>query len=276
MWKSGVKGLFDMSTKYSSSKRVYNDTDVTKKVFSTELISSLDRCVVQNVYCGNERVYFGINYNKYTSALQFQLDKNVKSVKQRLINVKMFRNLEKSEFCNIFFKLCTINNNNSDYRCKFISTNPRFDKHLIPFTRELYDFNKGLNSNHKSNNYMAVSGWKLQESDNDLIFFFVERRCYSDIAKLNIVRTAGLQIATDLGLRVLTKFQAHYDNDLRKVDAKKDIVPDFDSDDENEAQPLEGDEEYEYYDDEEEDSEYSEEDVEFEEDDQDATDKIKE
>ena len=68
--------------------------------------------------------------------------------------------------------------------------------------------------------------YKLQDIDNDLLFYFVQRKCYNDITRMTIVRTAGFQLATERGLLLLDKYQENSDNVIRTVN-ENDNIPEF-------------------------------------------------
>lgn len=200
------------------------------KRFTAELIPTLNRCMIASAFCAGDQIAFGIKYDKRSTALQFQLDSDNPLIKKRIVKIQMFRNLETCKFCNLFFNIETLKNDSSDFRGRFVNVNNNFSRYLLQFSKEMYDFQSN-DKGKSSNNYMTVSGWKLHDSDNDLLFYFVQRKCYNDVTKMNVIRTAGLQIATERGLDILEKFQNYYDSSIRKADPKKDEFPDFDEDD---------------------------------------------
>ena len=64
-----------------------------------------------------------------------------------------------------------------------------------------------VNDNPKKiNNYLLILGWKLHGYEDDLNFFFIQRSCMNNITKVNLIRTAGLQFATDRGLDALDQY----------------------------------------------------------------------
>jgi len=234
----------------------------TKK-FTTRFIPSLNRAIIIPMYCAGEQTWFGIVCDKKSSALQFQLDSNNPLIKKRIIKVKMYRNLEKCGFCNVFMNLKTETTPQKDFRSQFIGINPDYSKEIILFSKEMYNFNNIGNPSNRYNthhtNHLTVSSWKLHTSDNDLIFQLVQRACFNDVTKMSIIRTAGLLLGTDRGFRVLEQFENHSSNKLRKVSSDKDYIPDFTDDDtysDDEAEDVHDTEkldsdkiesEYEYY-----------------------------
>ena len=75
-------------------------------------------------------------------------------------------------------------------------------------------------------NYLYMRGWKIHGIEDDLIFFHVERKCYNNITRTNVIRTAGLQFSTKNGIDKLKEYQESTSNLIRKV-KDEDAVPDF-------------------------------------------------
>jgi len=198
---------------------------VRPRRFQIDLIPTLNRGILMSAFIPRSPLTFAIKYDKKSSALQFQLDSNSNLIKDRIVKVQMFRNLDTCEFCKLFFDMETISNESCDYRGKFRGVKPLYARHLIQFLKEKYDFH--VNEKGKpSQNYMLVLGWKLQDSDNELLYYFVQRKCYNDATRINIVRTAGLQLATERGLDLLDRYITDSDSRIRKV-VKQDDVPFF-------------------------------------------------
>ena len=173
--------------------------------FRVKLTPTLNRAVTFTSYPVGKKVDFATLYNKKTSALQFQIDTFSGVLRSKKIQISMYRNLEKCKFCQTFFNLVSERNDKIDFRCKFDGVNENFENDLFRFSSEKLDFQAG-NSNHPSKNYLLVLGWKLFGLEDDLIFYFVQRRCYNLVTKSNIIRTAGLQFATKEGLDSLNNY----------------------------------------------------------------------
>jgi hypothetical protein len=76
---------------------------------------------------------------------------------------------------------------------------------VITFLNERYDFQYNSSRNNPKNS-MQVYGWKIHGMEDDLLFFFVQRKCHHPITRLNIIRTAGIQISTPAGINGLNKY----------------------------------------------------------------------
>ena len=217
---------YDETIKYAD-----DEYDARKKIkkFTVDLIPTLNRAVIQSAFICKKPLTFAIKYDKKSSALHFQLDSNNSIIRDRTVQVQMYRNLETCRFARLFFDMETISSEGIDYRCKYRGVQPLYERYLIQFSRENYDYQ--MNDRGKpSQNYMRVFGWKLQDSDNDLLFYYVQRKCYNDATRTNIVRSAGLQLATKRGLEYLDKYSNSADVAIRRVN-KTDDVPFFAKDD---------------------------------------------
>jgi hypothetical protein len=197
-----------------------------KKRFMVDLIPTLNRAIIMSAFTSGKPLTFAIKYDKKTTALQFQFDTSNPLIETKTVEVEMFRNLDKCKFCNIFFKVETEKNSKKDYRGKFVKTKSVYDRHLIQFLKERYDLHVNDNMSKPSHNYIQITGWKLQDADNDLLFYFVERVCYNNISRMKVVRTAGFQISTKRGIQILDKYFEDSESMIRKVGVGDDI-PDF-------------------------------------------------
>jgi len=184
--------------------------------FKVKLIPTLNRGLIYTAFPSNSQVPFTILFNKQTSALQFSVDTQIDAIKSGKVLVSMFRNLGDCKFCKTFFKLDNIKDDAYDYRFKFIGINNIFERDLLKFSKEKLDLS--ISDQKKStNNYLLVLGWKLYDLADDIIFYFVQRRCYNNISRVNILRTMGLQFSTPHGLDVLNNYFENYENGIYKV-----------------------------------------------------------
>jgi len=181
------------------------------------LQSSLNRAIVYTAYPVGKPVNFIIYHHKKTSAIQFDVDSKSYPIKSGMSSIAMFRNLSTCKFTKTFFKLEDLKTENYDYQCKFGGVDRVYDKHCFPFLKEKLDLQAG-NSNDPSTNYLLILGWKLFDLDDDLIFYFIQRRCFNNISRVNVIRTAGLQFATKRGLEILDKYVKDSDNMVRKAE----------------------------------------------------------
>jgi len=89
---------------------------------------------------------------------------------------------------------------------------------MYQFTRERLDFQMNTNGGgNKSNNYLMIMGWRIFGLEDDLLFFFIQRKCYNTVTRTNVIRTAGLQFATKRGTESLEKYYNQSLNSIKKV-----------------------------------------------------------
>lgn len=180
------------------------------------LLPTLNRGIVYTAFPGGQPVPFTILFNKQSSALQFSVETHSDSIRNGNILASMYRNLDSCKFCQLFFQLQSIKDDRYDYRFKFAGINRIFERDAFRFSKEKLDLQLP-DQKKTSNNYLLVLGWKLYDLGDDLIFYFVQRRCYNNITHLNILRTMGLQFATERAISALDKYEERYSNMIRKV-----------------------------------------------------------
>lgn len=190
-----------------------------------KLLPTLNRGIIYTAFPIGQAIPFTILFNKQSSALQFSINTNFEGFKEK-VYVTMYRNLDDCKFCQTFFQLQSVKDERYDYRFKFSGMNRLFEKDIFRFSKEKLDLQLPEVHNKSTNNYLLVLGWKLYDIEDDLIFFFVQRRCYNNISRMNILRTMGLQFATSRGVETLDKYNERLSNSIHKVkevDFLKDI-----------------------------------------------------
>jgi hypothetical protein len=183
-----------------------------------KLIPTLNRAITLISYPTGKPVHFTIIHNKQNTALQFQVDSSVPFIQKGEVTVSMYRNLENCKFCQTFLMVESQKNDKYDYRCKFSGINRSFEREMYQFTRERLDFQMNTNGGgNKSNNYLMIMGWRIFGLEDDLLFFFIQRKCYNTVTRTNVIRTAGLQFATKRGTESLEKYYNQSLNSIKKV-----------------------------------------------------------
>lgn len=183
------------------------------------LQKNLNRAIALTAYPMGKPVSFIIYHHKNNSGIQFQVNSNSAPIKNQEVFISMFRYLENCKFCNAFFNLETLKSPNIDFQAKFIGKNRTNEKYIFPFLEERFDLHSSVmdDNSKKTKNYLSVSGWKLFDLGDDLIFFFVQRRCYNNITRQQIIRTAGLQFATKRASLIIDKYAREFDEGIHKV-----------------------------------------------------------
>ena len=183
---------------------------------------SLNRAIVYTAFPMSKPVNFTIYHHKITSAIQFDVDTKSKVIKSQEVLFSVYRNLDNCSFCRTFLTVENMKNERHDYQNKFTGLNKSKEKYVAPFIKEKLDLNI-QDDNKPSLNYLIVFGWKLYDLDDELLFYFVQRKCYNKITRTHIIRTAGLQFATKKGIKALDAYTNDSDNSIRKVT----VMPDF-------------------------------------------------
>jgi hypothetical protein len=209
-----------------------------------KLIPTLNRAITLVSYPTGKPVHFTVFHNKQNTALQFQVDSSIPLIQKGEVIISMYRNLENCKFCQTFLMVDSQKNDKNDYRCKFSGINRMFEKDMYQFLREKLDF-QANGGGKSSNNYLAINGWKIFSLEDDLLFYFIQRKCYNTVTRVNVIRTAGLQFATKRGAEALEKYYDQSLNSIRKVskvpflDFKEEEKEEVDESEERELDEVE-------------------------------------
>jgi hypothetical protein len=201
---------------------------ITKSSLTLDLKSSLNRAITYTIFPAGKVIPFTILHHKKTAAIQFDINPKSPAIKNKEVNFSMHRNLENSDFCKLFFRMENLKNDSYDYQSKFAGVNRMYEKNIYSFMKEKLDLQSG-NSGDKSTNYLLILGWKLIDLDDDLIFIFVQRRCYNTISRTNVLRTAGIQFATKRGMDAINNYNNDSENSIYKVKEIPNLFDDVDN-----------------------------------------------
>jgi len=190
---------------------------------------NLDRAFVVNAFPLGISTKFTVLFSKQNPGLRFSIDSDSNKINNKNIDITMFRNLESSKFCQSFFSLETKEDEKFDYKNKFHGCNKQYEKNIFKYTQERIDLQMSTKADRPSNNYLLILGFKLFDLDDNLLFFFVQRRIFNSITKLNIIRTTGLQFSTKTGLIALDKYHNNFENSIKKVNGISLLNYNFDS-----------------------------------------------
>lgn len=172
-----------------------------------EIQPTLNRAIIFTAFPTGKPVNFSLNFHKQTTALQFQIDSMNPVIKNKEVSVTMYRNLENCLFTNTFLNLETIKRENIDARSKFNGIKDEYKSFVIEFFKEIYDFHTDDIERDSSNNKLTVLGFKIHGLEEDLIFFFFQRKCRNVITRMDTIRTAGLQFSTNSSMEILKNFK---------------------------------------------------------------------
>ena len=198
---------------------------MTKSSILVKLTPTLDRSQVLTTYMQRTPIHFAINYHKITPALQFILENKNPAIQKNIIKVQMFRNLDRCDFCTTFFDMETYIKEGYDYRGKFSGINRMNEANLIRCTTEKLDFYTEGRKN--SQNGLLILGWKVLGLEEDFLFYFVQRKCYNPKTRTRLIRTAGLQFATERGLNGIQSYIKNFKDTISENKIDKSEMDDF-------------------------------------------------
>jgi hypothetical protein len=152
-----------------------------------------------NGYC-NIEIYF----NKKSTFLLFSVEHGVDSSTG---NIKMFKNLVASKFCETFLELHNYRKNTLDITNQFKSIKPEYYHDVSFILNESINLSKiELDDERVLFDCLNIYGFTLNAYENEYIFLITERQ--NIVKKLNkkIVRTSGIQIASTSAIKMLNEY----------------------------------------------------------------------
>lgn len=201
--------------------------------------NSFNRCVGFSAYLKNVACNIIIYHHKKTAAMHFQINGDHTRIRNAGISIKLYRDVRKSKFTNIFFVTENVKEDLYDFQNKFGGLKKLYQSQVFHFTKEKYDLRAG-NSNEVAKNYLLVMGWKIFDCEDDLLYYFIQRKSFNSTTKLNVLRTVGIQIATQRGLEVLDRFDQDMNDSIEKVDGVPSFLMDLDEPSSNKTHNSDG------------------------------------
>lgn len=214
-----------------------------RNLFKVMVSDTLNRGVVVTSFPNRNPLNFVIMFNKKTSALEAQYDTRNPMIIDGTVKVRLHRNLNNCLFSNIFFELESIDNKQKDYRTRFVGVNPRYREVILQFFSEKLDLKVSNESKSRDHsNYLMISGWKLYDHDESLIFYFVQRKIFNVVQRVPIIRTMGIQFSNEQGFNVLTQFEEDFQKNKETNNGEVKLPEYLHSDEEVEKEIFEGEE----------------------------------
>ena len=186
---------------------------MSKSSILVKLTPTLNRSQVLTTYMQGP-IHFAINYHRITPAIQFILENKNPLIQKNIIKVQMFRNLDKCDFCTTFFDMETFVKEGYDVRGKFSGVNRMNESNLIRCATEKLDFYTEGKKN--SQNGLLILGWKIIGLEDDFLFYFVQRKCFNTKTRTRLIRTAGLQFATERGLNGIQNYIKNFNDTVEQ------------------------------------------------------------
>ena len=190
-----------------------NETNKTELItnFNLDVNPRLNRSFVQVAHVGNRAIHFAVSYSKKNIQVEFQINSETLGP-ENYINVEIYKTLQPSKFCKIFFDMEHNKEfkNGIEYKYfdKINDVKSSYSNYLIKFlTQNIIEGSKD-----KEENCLIVNGWKVQDSNNELLFYTAQRKYFNDATGILTSKTYGIQFATLSGLEVLDKYYKTYEH----------------------------------------------------------------
>lgn len=190
------------------------------KKFFVNITPQMNRSIVYTFHVSKYPIAVGITYSKSSNMVQFQIDTELIPIKNRIVNVLMFRRLEDSIFRKTFLSMNRVQEKDVDYKYNFIGIKPVFHNRIIQILNERYILNVNMKNMDEKKNELEFLAWKFQDIDNDFIFLLVQRKFYNKITRIHTIRSHAIQLFTKRGSEVLEKYHKEFEkmNDTDKIE----------------------------------------------------------
>lgn len=169
-----------------------------------KLGKSFDRSYYLRLQFLNGYCNIGIYFNKKSTFLLFGVEHGVEDSSG---NIKMFKNLEGSKFCETFLELHNYRKNTLDITNQFKCIKPEYYHDVSFILNESINLAKvEIDDDKVLFDCLNIYGFTLNSYINEYIFIITERQ--NIVRKLNkkIVRTSGIQIASTAAIKILNEY----------------------------------------------------------------------
>lgn len=179
-----------------------------------------NRALIQTVYPRRKPLIIAVNYHKGKPHLKLYIDPTNKLIQNNEIQVSMFRNLDHSWFANTFLNLKDRDDMKVDARNQFFGIKESSHKKIFKIIDEHMD----LENNKKNNvNNINIFGWKVYGTDQDFLYYLIQRSIFNrDLHKI-LVRTCALQLYTESAFKKLSSIY-RLDNDSTEKENSNNTV----------------------------------------------------
>lgn len=148
----------------------------------------------------------GIFFNKKSTFLLFSVDNRVNG-KGEGLQVKMFKNLISSKFCETFLQLHNYRKNTLDIVNQFKEIKPEYFHEVSFILNETLTLGKvEIDDERTLFDCLNIYGFTMNSYMSEFIYIITERQ--NIVKKLNrkIVRTSGIQIATSAAIKLIDEY----------------------------------------------------------------------
>ena len=165
----------------------------------------------------------GLFYNKKSTFLLFSVN-NGGNREGEGIQIKMFKNLVSSKFCEAFLKLHNYRKNTLDIVNQFKEIKPEYFHEISFILNETLTLGKvEIDDGRTLYDCLNIYGFTMNSYINEFIYIITERQ--NIVKKINrkIVRTSGLQIATTSAIKLLDEY--HKDSLTSGMKGNEQLIP---------------------------------------------------
>jgi hypothetical protein len=150
------------------------------------------RFLYMNVF-HNIHVFF----NKKSPLVLYNIDKIDKSKFDKSINIKMFKNINGSNFCETFLDLHNYKKTNLDIVNQFHNIKTEFSPDIIFICNESLNLAKiDIGNNKVLYDTLTIYGFSISGYVDEYLFLLTERQHINQYLEKKIVRTVGLEIGS--------------------------------------------------------------------------------
>ncbi len=152
----------------------------------------------------------GIFYDKKSTFLLFKVDPDFSETSEYKHNVKinMFKNLEASKFCEIFTELHNYRKNTLDISNQFNKIKPEYtDDISFVFNESIILAKIEIEEGREVYDCLNIYGLTMNSVMDEYVFIITERHNIIKRLGKKIVRTSGIQIATNPSLQMLDEYE---------------------------------------------------------------------
>ncbi len=176
---------------------------------SLKLGKTLDRNYNLRIHFLDSFYDVGVFFNKKSSFVLFNIKSDLSNTNNA--KIKMFKNLESSQFCDIFINLHNYTNSNLDIRNQFKNIKEEYNNEINYLFNETINLTKVEVNDKTIFDFLTIYGLTINDISNEFIFIIAERAYINRNLNKKVVRTTAMQIATTNSLNILND----YSNELK-------------------------------------------------------------
>lgn len=192
---------------------------------SLKLGKSFDRSYKLRLPFMNGYYNVEVFLNKKSTFLLFGVDGDSKKDDNQAMQINMFKNLESSKFCETFLELHNYRSSTLDILNQYKAIRSDYFHEVSFLLNETINLSKvDIDENKTVFDCLNIYGFTMNNYYNEYIFLITER--HNIVKKLNkkMVRTSGIQIASNQSLKFLNEY--HQDHiSAGKIGMEKIVSP---------------------------------------------------